>query len=53
MTYRTEYVTFAYMEDAQRPPIFLIQEGRPQTWSYRKQGLHGPEMGATKWEKSD
>jgi len=32
-------------------PVFLIQEGRPRSWSYRKQGLHGPEMGARRWGK--
>jgi len=48
---QTEYATFAYVEDAQRLPIFLIQEGRPRSWSYRKQGLHGPEMGARRWGK--
>jgi len=48
---QTEYATFAYVEDAHRLPIFLIQEGRPRSWSYRKQGLHGPEMGARGWGK--
>jgi len=48
---QTEYATFADVEDAQRLPIFLIQEGRPRSWSYRKQGLHGPEMDARRWGK--
>ena len=41
-----EYATFAYVEHAERPAIFLIQQSPPRPWSYRKQGLHGPEMGA-------
>jgi len=41
---QTDYATFAYVEDAQRPPNSLIQEGRPRSWSYRKQRLHGPEI---------
>ena len=48
---QTEYATFAYVEGGERPPIFLIQEGPPRSWSYRKQGLHGPEMGARRWGK--
>jgi len=48
---KTEYATFVDVEDAQRLPIFLIQEGRPRSWSYRKQGLHGPEMGTRRWGK--
>jgi len=50
---QTEYATFAYVEDAERPPIFLIQEGPRRSWSYRKQGLHGPAMGARRWGIAD
>jgi len=46
---RMEYATFADVEGPERPPILLIQEGPPRTWRYRKQGLHGPEMGARRW----
>jgi len=42
---RMEYATFAYVEDAERSPIILMQVGSSRFWSYRKQGLHPPEMG--------
>jgi len=45
----TEYATFAYVEHAERPPIFLIQKSPPRCWSYQKQGLHRPEMCARRW----
>jgi len=48
---QTDYATFDYVEDAERPPIFLIQESPPRSCIYRKQGLHGPENGARGWGK--
>jgi len=47
----TEYATFAYVGHAERPHSFFIQKSLPRSWSYRKQGLHGPEMDARRWGK--
>jgi len=48
---QTDYATLPYVEDTERPPIFLIQGSPSRSWSYRQQGLHGPEMGARSWGK--